>query len=105
VDRALNEAERNNWLMPEDQIAERLALALARRHKSEMYIAGQLRRRQLPVPPLDFGDTELENIRHWVTRKFGADPLTDEQKGEAYRFLQYRGFKDHAIKQVLNEER
>lgn len=95
-------------LAPEDQIAERLALALARRHKSQMYIEGQLRARGLPVPRFTAEDTEgteLENIRHLVERKFGTGPLTFENKEKAYRFLKYRGFEDGAIKQVLNEKR
>lgn len=102
MERLLNEAEENGWLTPEEQIAERLALSLARRHKSQMYINGQLRKRQLPRVQVD---DELESIRHLLERKFGTGELSYEEKGKAYRFLKYRGFKDSAIRQVLNEKR
>jgi SOS response regulatory protein OraA/RecX len=106
VEKLLNEAELNGWLTPEEQIAERLALSLARRHKSQMYIDGQLRQRGLPPVKTEAeGAGELESIRHLVERKFGTGPLSYDDKGKAYRFLKYRGFKDSAIRQVLNEER
>lgn len=102
VDELLAEAARNGWLIPEQQIAERLALALAKRHKSQMYIVGQLQERRLPVPDLQ---DDSENARLLVERKFGAGSLDEDVKGKAFRFLQNRGFDDRVIRQVLNEER
>lgn len=102
VDRLLRDAEDSGWLPPEDQIAQRLALTLARRHKSQAYIEGQLRARGLPVKD---GGPELEKVRHLVERKFGPGPLPSEDQERAYRFLKYRGFEDRVIQQVLNEER
>ena len=95
-------AATRGWLPPENEIAERLALALARRHKSQMYIEGQLRSRGLPVPP---PADEREAIRRLIERKFGAGALTSEQQDKAYRFLRYRGFEEDAVRQVLNEKR
>ncbi len=40
IEKVMIEADRRGWLAPETEIAERLALALARRHKSHMYIVG-----------------------------------------------------------------
>lgn len=101
------EAEVNGWLIPEDQVAERLALSLAKRHKSQAYIEGQLRKRGLPLPSSEaereIENNETESIRHLVKRKFGLN-LSLEQKAKAYRFLKYRGFKDSSIEQVLNEK-
>jgi SOS response regulatory protein OraA/RecX len=102
VDRLLSDAEDSGWLPPEDQLAQRLALTLARRHKSRAYIEAQLRAKGLPVKD---GGPELENARHLVERKFGPGPLTSEDQERAYRFLKYRGFEDRVIQQVLNEER
>lgn len=102
------EADRRGWLTPETEIAERLALALARRHKSHMYIVGQLNQRRLPVPSfeeMEDGGTEAESVRHLVRRKFGSGVLTMEAKEKAMRYLKYRGFEDPVIKQVLDEER
>lgn len=105
IERLLQEAQENGWLQPEEQIAERLALALARRHKSRRYIEGQLRKRGLPIPAPTGLEDEYESVRHLVQRKFGTDELSFEDKAKAYRFLRYRGFKDSVIRQVLNEKR
>jgi len=108
VEEALIEAETRGWLANEAQMAERLALALASRHKSQMYIEAELRKRQLPVPPLD-DQAELANIRHFLERKFVADDLSykeqTEERTKAYRFLMNRGFKESLIKKVLDEKR
>lgn len=100
VDRLMHEAEANGWLVAEDQIAERLVLALERRNKSRRYIEAQLMKRRLPVPRAE-EENEIEIIRKLVERKFGVDKLSFEDKAKAYRFLKYRGFKDRAIRQVL----
>jgi SOS response regulatory protein OraA/RecX len=101
VDRLLNDAENSGWLPQEDQLAQQIALTLARKHKSQAYIESQLRARGLPVKD---GGPELDNARYLVERKFGPSPLTSENQKIAYRFLKYRGFEDRVIHQVLNEE-
>lgn len=104
VAKVLDEADGNGWLAPEEVIAERAARALARKHKSQRYIEGALRKRKLPVPPRD-DDAELEKIRELVERKFGtATGLSFTDKAKAFRFLKYRGFDDRNIRQVLNEK-
>jgi SOS response regulatory protein OraA/RecX len=107
VERLLAEAEERGWLLPEDQVAERLTRALVRKHKSARYIEAQLRKRRLPLLPrtAEAADAEIETIRHLVIRKFGTESLSFEDKAKAYRFLKYRGFQDRAIRQVLNEKR
>lgn len=103
VERLMTEAEDHGWLISEEQIAERLVLALERKQKSRRYIEVQLRKRRLPVPAAN-EDSEAEKIRHLVHRKFGEGQLSFEDKAKAYRFLKYRGFSDRAIRQVLNEK-
>ncbi len=98
---ALKEAERRGWLLPEHEIAERLALSLARRHKSQMYIDEQLRMRGLP--PVE-KRLETESIRRLVERKFGTTALHGDQKQKALRFLANRGFTEDSVRQVLDEE-
>ncbi len=103
VDKLMQEAEDNGWLLAEDVIAERLVLALERRNKSRRYIEAQLMKRRLPVPKAE-EENEIEIVRKLVERKFGIEKLSFEEKAKAYRFLKYRGFKDRAIRQVLNEK-
>lgn len=98
----MTEAEENGWLTAEDQIAERLVLALERRQKSRRYIEGQLKKRRLPIPKGE-AENEIEIVRNLVERKFGSEKLSFEERAKAYRFLKYRGFADRAIRQVLNE--
>ena len=103
VQELLNEAEQRGWLGSERDVAARLVLSLEHRKKSNRFIERELRKRQLPVPSLD-ADKELDTMRMLVTRKFGIEKLSYEDKAKAYRFLRYRGFPDPAIEQVLNEE-
>jgi regulatory protein len=105
VERLLTEAEDNGWLGDEQVIAERAAEAFQRRHKSRRYVEGQLRKRQLPLPPRD-DEMELNSVRALVKKKFGEGAeLSYEDKAKAFRFLKYRGFDDRLIRQVLNEKR
>jgi SOS response regulatory protein OraA/RecX len=103
VERLLTEADENGWLAPEEQIAERLVLALQRRQKSGRYIEAQLMKRRLPKVKRE-EETEEEIIRGLVERKFGIEKLSFEEKAKAYRFLKYRGFADRMIRKVLNEK-
>ena len=100
VERVIGEAEANGWLASEELVAERLVLALEHRKKSRQYIEDQLKKRRLPIPSLSV-ENELEIIRELVERKFGSGPLSEDGKAKAYRFLQYRGFDDRMIKQVV----
>ncbi len=104
VHRLLSEAEQNNWLPPEEQIAERAVRAWQRQGKSRRYIEGQLGQRRLPLPPTD-DTTELENIRALLERKFGDFlALSQEERDKAQRFLIYRGFSTRMIGMVLNAQ-
>lgn len=103
VDRLLKEAGENGWLTPEEQVAERLVLALERRSKSRRYIEAQLMKRRLPKAKFE-DENEEDNVRKLVERKFGTEKLSYEEKAKAYRFLKYRGFADRMIRKVLNEK-
>lgn len=104
VAQVLAEAENRGWIASEETIATRAAAALGRKGKSQRYIESALKKRRLPVPERDT-DAELEKIRQLVERKFGtAAELSFEDKAKAFRFLKYRGFDDHSIRQVLNEK-
>lgn len=102
VERLMVEADENGWLVPEDQIAERLVLAFERRQKSRRYIEDQLKKRHLPIPQAR-AENEIETVRNLFERKFGVKKLSWEERTKAYRFLKYRGFADRAIREVLKE--
>lgn len=104
IEKLLSEADENGWLTPEEKIAAQAALAWQRRMKSRRYIEGQLRKRKLPLPPRD-DETELENVRALVERKFGPPhELSYEERAKAYRFLRYRGFDDRTIGKVFHAQ-
>ena len=107
IEQVLSEAEARNWLPAPEEIARRAALAWQRRHKSRRYIEGQLRKRQLPLPPRDAENENIErqNVRLLVEKKFGPpQELTFEERVHAQRFLRFRGFDDHTIRTVLHAE-
>lgn len=103
VSAVLEEAEARRWLCSEEDVAKRLAEALARRGKSAGYIQAQLRKRHLPEVDLNSED-ELEKARSLLVKKFGAEKLSFEDRAKAYRFLKYRGFADQWIRKALNNE-
>ncbi len=105
VEFVLTEAAKKGLLLNEDKVAENLIMSLTRKFKSHRYIEAELERRRLPSLPRPEAGEDLEKIRRLVARKFGVKRLSLEDKAKAYRFLKYRGFEDHAIKQVLNEKR
>jgi len=103
IESVLVEAEARNWLLNEQDVAKRLCEQLGRRGKSRGYINAQLRKRRLPEVAMA-GEDELQKARELLVKKFGAEKLSYEDKGKAYRFLKYRGFEDQWIRKALNDE-
>ena len=102
VDRLLAEAEDRGWLGDEQEMAERLVLSLERKLKSRRYIEDQLRKKRLPLPAAN-AESEIEKARALAERKFGdLSAIAFEERAKVFRFLKYRGFTDHSIRQVLN---
>lgn len=99
VDRLLEEADRQGWLLPEEAMAERAVRELQRRHKSSRYIQGHLRQRGLPEWTVD-PEAELQSARVLVERRFGREDLSHDEKLRASRYLAYRGFSPQVIQTV-----
>ena len=107
IDRVIADAAAAGLLASDEQIARRKIESFARRLKSRRYIEARLREKGLPVPfPGEDDDAvEVAKARELVAGKFG-DPLelSIEERGVAFRFLQYRGFEDRHIKRVFSHE-
>lgn len=104
IERVLDEALSRGWMPSEEALAIRAAALYRRALKSHRYIEAQLVKRGLPVPPPD-EESELVAIRNLIERKFGpVAELERDQHNQVYRYLKYRGFEDHGIRQVLNEK-
>lgn len=105
VEEVLDHAAKKRLLLKEEDVADNLVAALARKYKSERFIRTELEKRRLPVPQLPPAEQDLEKMRILLKRRFGVQPLSLEEQAKAYRFLKYRGFEEQAIKQVLDEKR
>jgi SOS response regulatory protein OraA/RecX len=104
ISELMAEADRRGWLLPEDEIAQRAALTWERKLKGRGYIEEQLRKRGLPLPPVN-EEAELVRLRDLVLKKFGEpSTLSMEVRAKAFRFLTSRGFEERTIRMVFHAE-
>lgn len=102
---ALAMAAQGGILASDEEIAARAAEVYARQRKSRRYIEGRLTKRGLPVPIIE-EEAEKEKARWHLIKKFTARPTLGEyERGEAFRYLERRGFEEYLIEQVLDEKR
>lgn len=102
IDAALAEADARRWLMPPEQLAQKTILRLQRNKKSAAYIAAQLRKLRLPPATID-AQADLEIACQLLRRKYGSGKLSWDDKQQAGRYLQYRGFKPQIIRQAIKD--
>ncbi len=101
---ALEEAKTRGWILPPQELSERLTESLHRKNKGHKYIEAYLKKRGLPLLPSDEAK-ELEKGQHLLKMKFKHEgPLDFAEKQKAYRFLAFRGFEDSIIKKVIYEK-
>jgi regulatory protein len=115
VDAAIKFALENNWMLPPDELSERLALELGRKRKGHRFIQKSLKEKGLPQTTVD-RDEEYRKALEIVTSKLGNRHLYEEEDGvkldyeakkkvnqKIYRLLVNRGFEDETIRRILNE--
>lgn len=99
---AIQKAKDKKWLLPEDELAEKVARSLALKNKSYFFISNYLEEKGLPVIPFD-EDTEIMAIERCLTKKFGnRHNLSLQDKQKALRLLSGRGFKAELCYKVLD---
>ena len=101
IKEALAEAHDRKWILPPDELAEKVVRHLLARKKSTTYIRGYLRKLRLPEAEIS-AESEVDGALALLLRKFGGlDTLSWDDKQRAARYLSYRGFKPHLISKAI----
>ncbi len=101
---AIEFAEKNNWIAPPQELAEKLTQELNRKKKSARYIDHFLQDKGLPASPFD-PEAELVKALHVVQSKLAKENAFDfEEKKKIHRLLTNRGFDSTTIRKVLERK-
>jgi regulatory protein len=101
VEHALQEAQDLGLLVPEEELAKRVAEGLKRKGKGRLWIARELKRRGLPnAPPSEAED--FSHMRRTLERKFGNWNQGDRLlRAKVWRFLKGRGFDERGLRALM----
>lgn len=105
IDAAIEFARESKWLLPADELSERVAGSLGRKRKGHRYISQFLKKKGLPPVAKDL-DAEIEKgrdiVRTKMARKLASEGHIDyEDTKKVYRLLANRGFDDETIRRVI----
>lgn len=104
LEQAIEFAKDNNFIGNPQELAERMADMLHRRHKGILYINNYLREKGLPSVCSDRVQ-ELEKALHIVKNKYSEDyNFSREEKARVGRLLVSRGFDSETVRKVLYEK-
>ena len=104
VDRALETAHENGWLIPPEELAVKVAGELGRKGKGKIYIRNYLAQKGLPLVTAD-DEEELQKGMEVARHKFGEGRLEQiEERKKVYQFLINRGFDSFVARKVSHEE-
>jgi SOS response regulatory protein OraA/RecX len=99
---AIKIALEKRWLLPEDELAEKVAQSLAIKNKSYFFISNYLEEKGLPRIPFD-ESMEIMAIERCLSKKFkNYKNLSLEDKQKALRLLSGRGFEAEICYKVLD---
>lgn len=100
IDRALQTAKERGWMPAPEELSERVARQLGQKGKGLLYIQQYLKKKGLPAVAAD-EEAECEKCRKLIA------PLLAKEKDfiKLTRYLQNRGYENHIIRKVLDEER
>ena len=94
IESAMNAAKRQNWLLPPEELSQKVAQQLRQKKKGTLYIQNYLRQKGLPSVICDEGE-ELARALEIV------DSISNRDK--AARMLHNRGFTSSIIAQVISQ--
>lgn len=104
LDEAIDFAKDHQFIGDPEELAERMADMLHRRHKGIHYINNYLREKGLPAVRTD-RERELEKALYVVKNKYSEDyEFSREEKARVGRFLASRGFDSETVRKVLYEK-
>ena len=104
IDEALCKAQENGWMLPPEELAERLKAQLDRKLKGARYIGRALEIKGLPCP--DFStSSERDKIFRLIQKRIpaGSVELSNQQRASLQRFLLQRGFEMDDIHACLQD--
>ncbi len=101
VEKALNQARENKWLLDPKELAQCVAEELHRKKKGWLFIQSTLKKKKLPEV-LKQENLEEEKCLYWLTKKSSSEksPSPDFLR-KMYRFLIYRGFENQTAKKAI----
>lgn len=105
IEDAIGRAKESGWILPPDEMAERVAIELNRKRKGHRFINQFLKSKGLP-PVKEDADTEFAKARELLESKLKHDfeqdgPLPRDLVPKAQRLLFNRGFNGDTIRRVL----
>lgn len=102
IDDAIDFARKQNWIVPEADLAKRVANALSQKNKGYEYISNYLHSKGLPPVSRDH-DEELRKARALIDSKLAKGTALDyEGKKKLHRLLAGRGFESEVIRDALS---
>ncbi len=110
IDNSLKYAKDHGYLLPPDELSQRVALNLHQKNKGILYINNYLREKGLPSVDKDFGlenKKALEIIERRLSlsdRQNDKTTLSFEEKQKIQRQLHNRGFDFETIKKAIHEK-
>ena len=101
VEKALNQARENKWLLDPKELAQRVAEELHRKKRGWLLIQSALKKKKLPEV-LKQEDLEEEKCLYWLTKKSSPKKSSSPDfLRKMYRFLIYRGFENQTAKKAI----
>lgn len=100
VEQVMEDAWKNNWLLPPEELAGRVARMLHEKLKGHLYITQYLRKKGLPAVELN-EELEAQKASEIIERKYKNQTEEFEKRVKIQRFLASRGFLPPTIQQVL----
>lgn len=100
VEQVIKEAWENKWLIPPEELSERVARYLHEKFKGHIYINQYLRKKGLPEVELN-EDLEIQKAQEIIERKYKNQIEDFQKRVKIHRFLSSRGFISPTIQQVL----
>ncbi|RME14270.1 MAG: regulatory protein RecX [Bdellovibrio sp.] len=102
IKKAIQYAQEQKWMLPEKELAQKVALSLHRKGKGHYYIQKYLKEKGLPSIPEDL---ELEKTKalQLIQKKKKDKPKSLQEKQKLKFFLANKGFSSECIHQVLQK--
>lgn len=97
IEKALSHVQERGWLLPPDELSERVAEQLHRKNKGYSYILQYLKEKRLPAVDKDY-ERELEKAQELLSKRFpGLSNPSFTDKKQVARMLKNRGFDHETI--------